>query len=53
MSVKEGKKRITLSIPNSSADVIENLAEKYGMTKSGVVTVLVKEAEEAGTLFRK
>jgi Ribbon-helix-helix protein, copG family. len=53
MSIKQGKTRITLSIPTESAELVTKLAEKYGMTKSGVVAVLIREAEEAGTLFRR
>lgn len=47
------KKKITLSIPVETNRKLEELAEKYGMTKSGLVNFLINQVAEAGTIYKK
>ncbi|MFT8558227.1 MAG: protein repA [Liquorilactobacillus nagelii] len=47
------KKNVTLSLPVESDKKLEEMAKKYGMTKSGLVNFLINKAEEAGTIFGK
>lgn len=47
------KKKITLSIPVKTNDELENLAAKYGMTKSGVVNLLITQVAEAGSIYKQ
>ncbi|MFV8261697.1 protein repA [Aerococcus viridans] len=51
MSEKEKKKNITLSVTEDTDKVITDLSKKYGMTKSGLITFLVQQANEKG-IFR-
>lgn len=51
--VEVEKKKITLSIPIETNDKLENLAKKYGMTKSGLVNMLINQVAEAGTIYRQ
>ena len=46
------KKKITLSIPVETNRKLEELAEKYGMTKSGLVNFLINQVAEAGTIYK-
>lgn len=46
------KKNITLSLPVETNEKLENLAKKYGMTKSGLVNLLINQANEAGTIYK-
>lgn len=46
------KKRISLSLPVETNTKLENLAKKYGMTKSGLVNFLINQTEEAGTIYK-
>ena len=48
---KTEKKKITLSLPVETDVKIEELAEKFGLTKSGLVNLLVNRASENGTIF--
>lgn len=48
MSEQEKKKKITLSVTENTDKKISELAKKYGMTKSGLVTILVQKATENG-----
>ena len=45
---KEKKKKITLSVTEDTDKKISDLSKKYGMTKSGLVTILVQKANENG-----
>ena len=47
------KKKVTLSLPVESNDKLEKMAQKYGMTKSGLVTFLINQADDKGTIFNK
>lgn len=47
------KKNVTLSLPIDTNKKLESLAKKYGMTKSGLVNLLINRSEEAGTIFGK
>jgi hypothetical protein len=47
------KKNITLSLPIETNDKLEKLAKKYGMTKSGLVNMLINQVDEAGTIYRQ
>lgn len=47
------EKKITLSIPVETNGKLEELAQKYGMTKSGLVNFLVNQVAEAGTIYRQ
>lgn len=47
------KKKITLSIPVETNRKLEEMAEKYGMTKSGLVNFLINQVAEAGTIYKK
>lgn len=46
------KKKVTLSLPVESNDKLEKMAQKYGMTKSGLVTFLINQADDKGTIFK-
>lgn len=48
---KTQKKKITLSLPVETDIKIEELAKKFGLTKSGLVNLLVNRASENGTIF--
>lgn len=48
---KTQKKKITLSLPVETDIKIEELAKKFGLTKSGLVNLLVNKASENGTIF--
>ena len=51
--VEVEKKKVTLSLPVESNDKLEKMAQKYGMTKSGLVTFLINQADDKGTIFNK
>lgn len=51
--VEVEKKKITLSIPIETNYKLESLAKKYGMTKSGLVNMLINQVAEAGTIYRQ
>ena len=51
--VEVEKKKITLSIPVETNGKLEEIAQKYGMTKSVLVNFLVNQVAEAGTIFRQ
>ena len=51
--VEVEKKKITLSIPVETNAKLEELAQKYGMTKSGLVNFLVNQVSEAGTIYKQ
>ena len=53
MLVEIEKKKITLSIPVETNGKLEYLAQKYGMTKSGLVNILINQVAEAGTIYRQ
>lgn len=48
MSKKEKKKKITLSVSEDTDKKVSEVAKKYGMTKSGLVTFLVQQASVKG-----
>lgn len=48
---KVKKKAITLSLPIETVEKLDILANKYGMTKSGLVNFLINQLDEKGTLF--
>lgn len=47
------KKKVTLSIPVNTNEKLEELAQKYGMTKSGLVNFLINQVAEAGTIYKQ
>lgn len=47
------KKKVTLSIPVETDGKLEDLAQKYGMTKSGLVNFLINQVAEAGTIYKQ
>lgn len=47
------KKKITLSLPVVTNEKLEEIAQKYGMTKSGLVNLLVNQADENGSIYAK
>lgn len=51
MSEREKKKNITLSVTKDTDEKISEMSKKYGMTKSGLITFLVQQANEKG-IFR-
>lgn len=51
MSEKEKKKNITLSVTKDTDEKISEMSKKFGMTKSGLITFLVQQANEKG-IFR-
>ena len=51
--VEVEKKKVTLSLPVESNDKLEKMAQKYGMTKSGLVTFLINQADDKTTIFKK
>lgn len=48
MSKKEKKKNVTLSVTEDTDKKIAEMSKKYGMTKSGLVTFLIHQANEKG-----
>lgn len=46
------KKKVMLSLPEETNVKLENLALKYGMTKSGLVNFLINQTEETGTIYK-
>lgn len=46
------KKKVTLSIPKKTDEKLEDLAKKYGMTKSGLVNFLINKLDEDGTIYK-
>ena len=42
------KKNVTLSLPIEAIDLLDNLSVQYGMTKSGLVNILLQKAEKEG-----
>ena len=52
MWLKLRRKKVTLSLPVESNDKLEKMAQKYGMTKSGLVTFLINQADDKGTIFK-
>lgn len=51
LKVTNKKRKVTLSLPEQTNEKLEEIAEKYGMTKSGLVNFLVNKAYEAETIF--
>lgn len=47
------KKNITLSLPIETNEKLEKMAKKYGMTKSGLVNLLINQVNEAGTIYKQ
>ena len=45
------KRPVTLSLPIEANEKLDKLAEKYGMTKSGLVNYLINRTSEEGTIF--
>lgn len=45
------KKKITLSIPVETDDKLELLAQRFGLTKSGLVNYLINQTHERGTIY--
>lgn len=45
------KKQIALSLPEQTDEKLKKNAEKYGMTKSGLVNYLVNMVDETGTIY--
>lgn len=50
--VNNEKKKITLSIPVETNNTLEEMARKHGMTKSGLVTFLINQLKEKGSIFK-
>ena len=50
--VNNEKKKITLSIPVETNNILEEMAKKHGMTKSGLVTFLINQLKEKGSIFK-
>lgn len=46
------KKKVTLSIPKTTNEKLENLAKKHGMSKSGLVNFLINRLDEEGTIYK-
>ena len=46
------KTRVTLSLPKEVNDTIKKYADLYGLTKSGLVTILVNQLVANGELFK-
>jgi len=46
------KKKVMLSLPEETNVKLENLAFKYGMTKSGLVNFLINQTDETGTIYK-
>ena len=53
MWLKLRRKKKTLSLPVESNDKLEKMAQKYGMTKSGLVTFLINQADDKGLFLNK
>lgn len=46
------KKKVMLSLPVQTNIKLEELATRYGMTKSGLVNFLINQTEEIGTIYK-
>lgn len=46
------KEKITLSLPAETRTDLDELAKKYGMTKSGLIHFLLQRLKERGDLFK-
>ncbi|MDC9192410.1 protein repA [Clostridioides difficile] len=51
--VEVEKKKVALSLPVDPNDKLQKMAQKYGLTKSGLVTFLINQADDKGTIFTK
>ena len=47
------KKKVMLSLPVETNTKLEELAKRFGMTKSGLVNFLINQTEEIGTIYKK
>jgi len=45
------KKKITISLPVETTETLDELAKKFGMTKSGLINFLVNQVAEKGTIY--
>lgn len=45
------KKKVTLSLAIDTNEKLEELAVKFGMTKSALVTFLINQTQEKGTIY--
>lgn len=46
------KKKVMLSLPIETNTKLEELAKRFGMTKSGLVNFLINQTEEIGTIYK-
>ena len=46
------KKKVMLSLPVETNTKLEELAKRFGMTKSGLVNFLINQTEEIGTIYK-
>jgi predicted DNA-binding protein len=46
------KKKVTLSLPVETDRKLEELAQKFGMTKSGLIHFLVNKTYETGSIYK-
>jgi hypothetical protein len=46
------KKKITLSINKDVDEKLTALSDKFGMTRSGLVTFLINKLEEEGSIYK-
>ena len=47
------KKKVMLSLPIETNTKLEELAKRFGMSKSGLVNFLINQTEEIGTIYKK
>ena len=45
------KKKFTLSLPVETIKKLEEVSKKYGMSKSGLVNLLINQVSEKGTIY--
>lgn len=49
--VSEDKKRVTVSLPKDTLDLLDSLAKKNGLTRSGVINIMTRKFGDLGKLI--
>lgn len=53
MGILVEKKKVTLSLPVTTVEKLDELAKKFGMTKSGLINFLINQVAEKGTIYKQ
>lgn len=49
--VSEDKKRVTVSLPKDTLNLLDSLAKKNGLTRSGVINIMTRKFSDLGKLI--